>query len=325
MGVRKKTKAEDTKPAAEPRQIERMMTGAGAELGVKAIPTAGLKVIGIVANPNTPKAVRLAQEIATWVEKKACKDTIVSPGTTTESIVRSADFIVTVGGDGTLLSLAKHMMERAVPVFGINMGHLGFLTGARPDEAISALEETLRKPSLHVEQRLMLRARVQRRGEYLDNVFQALNDAVINREGLTRYVKVEINVGEETYSHFFGDGVIVATPTGSTAYSMSAGGPVLLPTLSDIIITAICPHASALRSMVVPGNEIVRVRVFTDQPTDRALLTTDGGDGFELEWGDVVECTRSPVLLPLVKSSRRTYFGVLREKFKIPLEGKKRA
>ncbi len=305
-------------------ELERMMAGTVAVHRNKTIPTESLRVFGIVANTQKPRAAQLAGQISAWLTERHGKETILSPDATVEAVVHSSDFIITIGGDGTILNVAKHMLERPVPVFGINMGRLGFLTGALAKDTRRALDEILKLPLIEVEPRLMLRTRILRDGEYQGRVFQALNDAVINREGLTRYMKVEISVGEESFSHFFGDGVIISTPTGSTAYSVSAGGPVVIPTLDNIVITPICPHASALRSIVLPAEEVVRVRVFSDRRSDRMLLSCDGENNIELEWGDIVECTRSPIMLPIVKSSRRKYFRVLHEKFKIPLERSKR-
>lgn len=308
--------------SARPQELERML--ADATVRIKSIPTTDLRVFGIIANTQKPRAVQLAGQLASWLTERHGKEILCSPDATVDAVVNAADFIITIGGDGTILNVAKHMLERPVPVFGINMGRLGFLTGALAKEARKAIDEILKLPDVEVESRLMLRTRILRDGEYQGRVLQVLNDAVINREGLTRYMKVEISVGEESFSHFFGDGVIISTPTGSTAYSVSAGGPVVLPTLDNIVITPICPHASALRSIVLPANEIVRVRVFSDRRTDRMLLSCDGDNNVELEWGDIVECTRSPIHMPIVKSSRRKYFRVLHDKFKIPLERSKR-
>ncbi|GEM_PF-159620 len=319
-----KLNAANRKKSPRAPELERMITGTGMSQRIKTIPTASLRVFGIVANTQKPRAVQLAQQISAWLTERHDKEIILSPDASVDAVVHSADFIITIGGDGTILNIARHMLERPVPVFGINLGRLGFLTGALAKDARRALDEILKLPLIEVEPRLMLRARILRDGEYQAGVLQALNDAVINREGMTRYMKVEISVGEESFSHFFGDGVIISTPTGSTAYSVSAGGPVVLPTLDNIVVTPICPHASALRSIVLPAEEVVRVRVFSDKRSDRMLLSCDGENNVELEWGDIIECTRSPIHMPIVKSSRRKYFRVLHEKFKIPLERSKR-
>ena len=317
---KRKASAKKQKIAApSPRELERMVHATGKSKP-QTIDMTQLRVFGVVANSKKPNAVQFAHTLAEWLDGHTDKEVLTAPEASVEAVVRSADFIVAIGGDGTILNLARHMTERPVPVFGVNSGGLGFLTGAHPEEAILAIEEMLDCASVVVEPRLLLRARVWRDGKCQEPVFQALNDVVVNRESLTRFMEVEISIEEESYTHFLGDGVIVATPTGSTAYSMSAGGPVVFPTLNDIIVTAICPHASALRSIVVPGDQRVRIRVFCDRKADRALLSCDGQTHYPLEWGDVIECTRSPIQFPLVKSPYRKYFDVLREKFKIPFE-----
>ena len=148
--------------------------------------------------------------------------------------------------------------------------------------------------------------------------FQALNDIVINREGLTRYMAVQIDIGGERATRFFGDGVIIATPTGSTAYSLSAGGPIVHPSLDTIIVTPICPHASALRPLVVSAEQSIRVRITCDDAREKALLTADGQADVTVDHRSVVEVTRSVNRFQLVKSSKRSYFATLREKFKLP-------
>ncbi|MBI4398500.1 MAG: NAD(+)/NADH kinase, partial [Candidatus Omnitrophica bacterium] len=138
-------------------------------------------------------------------------------------------------------------------------------------------------------------------------------------EGLSRYLRVEVRIGNEPFTSFSGDGLILSTPTGSTAYSLSAGGPIVHPKLDAMIITAICPHVSSLRPMVVPGAEKITAKVTSHEPGKHGLLTSDGQDTMKLEERHLIEVTQSTIKLQLIKSSKRSYFETLREKFKIPL------
>ena len=149
--------------------------------------------------------------------------------------------------------------------------------------------------------------------------FQALNDIVISREGLTRYMTIQVDIGGERATRFSGDGLIVATPTGSTAYSLSAGGPILHPSLDNLIVTPICPHASALRPLVVSGEQPIRIKIACNNLNEKALLTADGQSDVTIDNRSMIEVTRSVNRFRLVKSSKRSYFATLREKFKLPV------
>ncbi|HXV28261.1 MAG TPA: NAD(+)/NADH kinase, partial [bacterium] len=169
-----------------------------------------------------------------------------------------------------------------------------------------------------IEERLMLSCLAKSQKAKKSRRFTALNDMVVSREGLTRLLRVEVQVSGEQLTSFSGDGVIVATPTGSTAYSLSAGGAVVHPRLEAVIITPVCPHASALRSMVVRGDEKITVKIKTNREGEKALLTADGQENLEIDDSYTVEITRSNTTLKLIKSSKRSYFATLRENFKFP-------
>jgi len=220
------------------------------------------------------------------------------------------------------LHLAGKMIDRTVPVLGVNIGSLGFLTEVRAEELYDELK-LIFSGQFEVEERMLLSATVRwdpagGKSEP-ERRFQALNDIVINREGLTRYMAIQIDIGGEQATRFFGDGVIVATPTGSTAYSLSAGGPIVHPSLDTIIVTPICPHASALRPLVVSGEQSIRIRITCDEAKEKALLTADGQSDVAIDNHSVIEVTRSVNRFQLVKSSKRSYFATLREKFKLPV------
>ncbi|MBI1977581.1 MAG: NAD(+)/NADH kinase [Candidatus Omnitrophica bacterium] len=276
--------------------------------------------VGILTNPTKPNADELRQELCEWLEKRGTQvlDALKVP---IEKIVSEADLFICLGGDGTILHLAGRMIDRMIPVLGVNIGSLGFLTEVRVEELYDELK-LIFSGQCQIEERMLLSASVRwenaRAGTEKERRFQALNDIVINREGLTRYMAIQIDIGGERATRFFGDGVIVATPTGSTAYSLSAGGPIVHPSLDHIIITPICPHASALRPLVVSGKEPVRIRITCNEAREKALLTADGQTDVPIDNQSVVEVTRSISHFRLVKSSKRSYYATLREKFKLP-------
>jgi NAD+ kinase len=210
------------------------------------------------------------------------------------------------------------MRERSIPVLAVNMGSLGFLTEVKAGEVFDELQ-TYFLEKTQVEERLMLSCAVRSEKNRIERRFQALNDIVVSREGLTRLLRIRVDVGRETLTSFSGDGVIIATPTGSTAYSLSAGGAIVHPQLEGIIITPICPHALSLRSLVVRADERVSVRICGDREGERALVTSDGQENQEVDETASIEITRASVPFRLIKSSRRSYLETLRENFKLPI------
>ena len=279
--------------------------------------TASIKQIVIVTNPKKPRANELQHELHEWLGKRDV-EVIDASQTSIEKAIPNADLFICLGGDGTILRLAGKMVDRSVPVLGVNVGSLGFLTEVRAEELYDELKSIF-VGQFEVEERMLLSASVRSRDGEVEQRFQALNDIVINREGLTRYMMVQIEIGSEMATRFPGDGVILATPTGSTAYSLSAGGPIVHPSLDNIIVTPICPHASALRPLVVSGDQVIRVRVTCNEAREKALFSADGQTDVPIDDHSVVEVTRSVNRFLLVKSSKRSYFGTLREKFKLPV------
>lgn len=275
-----------------------------------------MEKIGIVVNEKKPNAKKWLGELRTWLSKRAVEvlDTIES---SPEEVLKEASLLVCLGGDGTILRLANQMRERAVPVLAVNVGSLGFLTDVKTEEMFDELQSYFLN-QIQIEERLMLSCSVRNEKSRTERRFQALNDIVVSREGLTRLLRIRVEVSGETLTHFAGDGVIVATPTGSTAYSLSAGGAIVHPKLEAIIITPICPHALALRSLVVRADERVTIGIECDREGERALLTADGQENMEVEEGASIEVTRSTIPFRLVKSSRRSYIETLRENFKLP-------
>jgi len=275
--------------------------------------------VGIITTRvDNPAVQSCRQELRAWLTKRGV-EILDSHESSIESVIQSADLLVSLGGDGTILRLAGKMLDRLVPVLAVNLGSLGFLTEVKADEMFDELKSIF-LGHFKVEERLMLSCTV--RSEKVGGPsrrFQALNDFVVNREGLTRYMQIHYKLNNESVTRFFGDGIIVATPTGSTAYSLSAGGPIVHPQLSDIIVTPICPHASALRSVIVPSDKKIEIRIICDREQEKALLTADGQENLEIDDHCVVEITAAQNRFPVIKSSKRSYFGTLREKFKFPM------
>jgi NAD+ kinase len=277
-----------------------------------------VKRVGILTNPTKPNADQLRLDLREWLSKRSV-EIFDETETPLEKIVPKADLFICLGGDGTILRLVGKMIDRIVPVLGVNVGSLGFLTEVRVEELCDELK-LIFSGRFEVEERMLLSARVKLNSDHEpERRFQALNDIVVNREGLTRYMTIQIEIGGEHATRFSGDGVIIATPTGSTAYSLSAGGPIVHPSLDNLVVTPICPHASALRSLVLSGGESVRIRIDCENPSEKALLTADGQSDVTIDHRSLIEVTRSVNRLKLVKSSKRSYFATLREKFKLPL------
>lgn len=272
--------------------------------------------IGIIVNPRKPHARKWLAELRTWLEKRSVevKDTLESP---MEEVLQDASLLVSLGGDGTLLRLAPHMKERSIPVLAVNLGNLGFLADVKTDEMFDELQSFFLN-QIQIEERLMLSCSVQNPKTRFERRFQVLNDIVVAREGLTRMLQLKVDVSGETLTTFAGDGVIISSPTGSTAYSLSAGGAIVHPKLDGLIITPICPHALALRSIVVRADERISITAECDREGEKALLTADGQENVEVDKDTVIEITRSSVPFLLVKNSRRSYIETLREKFKLP-------
>ncbi len=281
-----------------------------------------MRRIGLVTNVQKKDAERIRVELVEWLAKREV-EILDSTELPIERVIESSEVIICLGGDGTMLYVAGKMVRHQVPVLGVNLGALGFLTEVRTDELYDEMKLVL-AGQMVTQNRMMLSARVTlpesvTNESRTERRFQALNDIVVNREGLTRYMEVKVEVGGEYVTRFFGDGVIIATPTGSTAYSLSAGGPLVHPSLENILVTPICPHASSLRPLVVSGDQTIRLEIRCDQREEKALFTADGQQDMEIDERFVCEIAKSVNRFKLVKSSKRSYFETLREKFKIPM------
>lgn len=266
--------------------------------------------IGLIAREDSQDAADAQRDAALWL---TARGRAVELLTRTSTLTADLELIVAFGGDGTLLG-AAHAIAAAgldIPVLGVNLGRLGFLTECSRAEMIGALQAFLDGAS-RTETRLMLRGRVVRGGRAIADRL-ALNDIVVTRGKLSRMIEVDVAVDDLAVTHIKADGVIVATATGSTAYNLSAGGPIVMPTVDALVLTPIAPHALSHRPVVLPAAATVSVTPEIDEQSD-IVATFDGQFGVALEDGDVVTIARAPRALRLVRVSARSHFDMLREK-----------
>jgi NAD+ kinase len=284
-----------------------------------------MSTVGILVRPDLGKAGPAVRDLVAWLQERrvgACLDertaALVEVADRMSCRVASgpevaagADVLVVLGGDGTILA-ASHLVDRPVPVLGVNFGSLGFLTEITMPELYPTLEGVLRG-DYKFEERRMLHARVKQR-DTADTTGDVLNDVVVTKAALSRIIEFDVAIDGLFVSAFRADGLIVSSPTGSTAYNLAAGGPILHPTLDAVVLTPISPHKLANRPLVVSDRSSIEVRLRAGHESD-AHLTLDGQRGFPLRAGDSVTITRSPRTIRLVKA-QRDYYEVLRTKLK---------
>ena len=227
--------------------------------------------------------------------------------------VGDLDLLLTLGGDGTLLRGARMVAEYGVPVLGVNLGHLGFLTALPPAEIDRGLE-AVRDGEIVLDQRMVLAVHAEAADGTMRGSSLALNDAVLHRGGVARMIRMAVSAHGEEVGTYSADGIILATPTGSTAYSLSAGGPIVTPSVDCIVATPICPHTLAVRPLILSAAERVTVEVLT--PTEELILTVDGQESANLVPGDRLVVERAPTPLNLVRFPGQTFFSTLRRKLR---------
>ena len=280
-----------------------------------------VRSIGVCLKPNQPQLATLVREVQKWLQDRGIevllgREAGLATGMSAmprHELADQVDLMIVLGGDGTLLAVARAIGERDVPVLGVNLGTLGFLQEISQDELFPTLERVLNS-GLRVETRMRLEVGVERDGEQLGR-YLALNDAVIAKTALSRMIDLETMADDVEVTIYHGDGLIAATPTGSSAYSLSAGGPLLLPGIGAIVLTPICPHALTQRPVVLPETCQVVVHV-SDTRGGEVHLTVDGQVGRQLEQGDRVRlCTSSSPLRMLVPRDRNR-FEVMRSKLR---------
>ncbi|RUA17773.1 MAG: NAD(+) kinase [Clostridia bacterium] len=262
--------------------------------------------LGILTHPKIPISETLGAEIADWLQAHDI-DIWMGCSWDTEVIgqeLASLDMLIALGGDGTLLRTARLAAPLALPILGVNLGRLGFLAEVAPDAWQAALKRILNN-DYWVEKRLMLRIETRRDGQQVGGSIDALNEVVVSRGGQARVVRITTEVNGTYLTTYVADGVIVSTPTGSTAYALAAGGPIMAPELQNLALVPIAPHLSLARPLIMPPTTMITLKVRTDH---RAILTTDGQFYIDLEDGDRVTVAASPDIASFIRLGPRDYF-----------------
>ncbi|MDD2480843.1 MAG: NAD(+)/NADH kinase [Lutispora sp.] len=276
--------------------------------------------IGIIPNLSKDNNLVLTESIAKWLldnnQEALLSNSIAlridkpGLGLKNEDIYLNSDLIIVLGGDGTLLNIARQSAYYNVPLFGINLGHLGFLTEVEAEEMYPALEKLIRG-EYEIEKRMMLEATVEKDNIQLEKAV-ALNDIGITKGPFSRIIRMGIYINDDFVDLYSADGVVISSPTGSTAYSLSAGGPIVSPDVKVLIITPICPHTLHSRSIVVSHEDVVKIEVC--QNDTEVMLTVDGQQGYKVKSGDIVTVRQAQCYTSLVKLKDRSFFQVLRKK-----------
>ena len=286
-----------------------------------------IKRIGVVVKPHQPDALQTLCRLTEWLSQRDIK-LVGGPeiereriehetgcaieSVKEEALAKTVDLMLVLGGDGTMIATARMLGDIEVPVMGVNYGGLGYLAEFPLEELFSALDAIL-AGDYKVQERLMLTVEL-RRGEELITKNRVLNDVVVNKSALARIIEIETYLNNQFLNRFRADGLIVSTPTGSTAYNLSAGGPIIFPSMNAVVITPICPFTLSNRPIVVPDDSVIEVRLMTKN--EEVALTLDGQVGFPLQAGDRALIRKSNATFNLVQPANRNYFDVLRDKLK---------
>ncbi len=276
--------------------------------------------VGIISKPNIARAADIVCTLIEWLEARGvsyrCDEQTAQYARLANFVPRETlpdgtDMIIVLGGDGTLLSAARFVDGRDIPLFAVNFGHLGFLTSITVDDLYPELERALHG-ELRIGRRRMVDCQLVRDDKAIAT-YSALNDVVITKSELARMIDLDTHVDDHFVAAYKADGLIVATPTGSTAYSLSAGGPVVFPSVGALCITPICPHMLTNRPVIVPHTSVVRI---LNHGAEGTYLTIDGQVGEPLSKGDTIVCRSSHKTIQLVRPPKMLFFDVLREKLK---------
>jgi NAD+ kinase len=283
-------------------------------------PSSKYKTIGILSRPRGSAVAQVVPELLVWMAHRSVTPVIDAEtaralnrgdaGHTREEILNVADLLLVLGGDGTILAASREAAPKGIPILPVNLGGLGFLTSFTLEELYPALEDALAGLAAIGERVLLMVERTQNESTLAQQ--RVLNEAVVHKGTLARMIELELHIDGSFVCRYRADGLIVATPTGSTAYSMSAGGPIVHPAVESIVITPICPHTLSDRPVVVPDSSKIELRM--SENTDAVFLTMDGQIGVPLQPGNRVRITRAPERLKLIHPPKRTYFEILRNK-----------
>jgi NAD+ kinase len=283
-----------------------------------------IRTVGIVSKPNSAPAANIVPALIEWLRGRGMAVRIdeqtalyAGPGGGSSGLPRpevpeGCDLVIVLGGDGTLLAAARAIGQRETPLFPVNLGSLGFLTAITIDELYPELERAFRGEH-RIAKRRLLATEVVRGGKVVA-AYEALNDAVLTKASIARMIDLDAYVDEQFVCAYKADGLIISTPTGSTAYSLSAGGPIIFPSVPAICITPICPHMLTNRPVLVPETSVIRV--ISRAPDESVFLTIDGQVGNPIREGDTLVCRSSDYTLRLVRPPHMMFFDVLRQKLK---------
>ncbi len=282
-----------------------------------------IKTVGIISRPRREDIARVVPPLVNWLrthgadvtcdsETSDCLGSLAVQARKREELPGCTDLLIVLGGDGTLLSAARLAAKRKVPILAVNLGGMGFLTTVSQDELYSILEEIFTGKH-RVSERVMLEAEIVRGGAVIRRQ-NALNDAVLNKAALARIMDLELRVDDEYVTTYKADGLILSTPTGSPAYSLAAGGPIVYPSVEAFVVTPICPHTLTNRPLVIPDSATIDVDFKAED--DAVFLTLDGQIGIELVQGDHIRVRKAAEKLHLVRPAKKTYYQILRNKLK---------
>lgn len=281
-----------------------------------------IRTIGIISKPKKEEIRQVVPPLIRWLEERKVKALIdqetgsmldrANQGIGRNELSSQVDMILVLGGDGTLLAAARVIDKKKIPILAINLGALGFLTGTALEEMYTSLEDVLAGKAKR-QRRAQMQADVIRAGETISH-FRALNDVVLNKAAIARILDFDVLIDGGYAASYRADGLIFSTPTGSTAYSLAAGGPVVEPSVDALLITPICAHTLSNRPLVVPDSVTIEATIKT--PHESVFLTVDGQVGVALRTDDTVRVSKSEYSVELIVPPRQTYFDVLRQKLK---------
>ena len=280
-----------------------------------------MKKIGIFCKQKPNVDAKIVSKLTAWLESKSCTvylepDTAHLIGKTPllskEDVAAYTDLLIVLGGDGTLLNVAGIAHPHEVPILGVNLGSLGFLTETTMEDLYPTLEKVLDK-KCEIENRMLLNASVLRDGKNIED-FNVLNDIVINKGALARILNLKVFVDDQYMTSYRADGLIIASPTGSTAYSLSAGGPIIHPSMHALVLSPICPFALTNRPIVVPDSSVIKVQLTTRNSEEDVRITLDGQTGYSIKSGDILEAKKADTPVKLIQAPGKNYYQLLRKK-----------
>ena len=278
-----------------------------------------VKKIGVFCKPKAPSATDILDRLIPWLRKQNYH-VFLDEGTAAiinetsshekKEIFQQADLLIVLGGDGTLLSVARVAHPHNIPILAVNLGSLGFLAEISIDELYPTLENIL-AGKFEIENRMLLNACIWRNGEKVED-HNVLNDVVINKGAVARVINLQVLVDGQYMTSYRADGLIIATPTGSTAYSLSAGGPIIHPSMHTLVLSPICPFTLTNRSILIPDQSIIQVKLAAEY--DDVRVTLDGQEGYDMRAGDILKIKKTKTSLQLIRGPNKNYYQILRDK-----------